>query len=164
MVGLGLATTDQAPEVARLKQISKLLDPMAALPPKLIELGYWISRYYLAPPGEVFHAMLPPEIELRHDREYWLTDTGLAHLQELYEREARTEAETSQLEFLRAFDTAGESHVLPSARVRRLDGGEAAATGAGYNREAGDGQAGGGWLGEEVDGASDGVGAVEGRA
>jgi primosomal protein N' (replication factor Y) (superfamily II helicase) len=127
MVGLGLATTDQAPEVARLKQISKLLDPMAALPPKLIELGHWISRYYLAPPGEVFHAMLPPEIELRHDREYWLTDTGLAHLQELYEREARTEAETNQLEFLRAFDTAGESHVLPSARVRRLDGGEAAA-------------------------------------
>ena len=38
-----------------------------------------------------------------------------------------------------------------------LDGGEAAAACAGYNREAG-----GGWLGEEIDGAADGVGAVEG--
>ena len=27
--------------------------------------------------------MLPPEIELRHDREYWLTAAGRAYLEDL---------------------------------------------------------------------------------
>ena len=45
-----------------------------------------------------------------------------------------------------------------SAKVL-LDGVVAAAAGAGD-----DGEAGGGWLGEEVDGSADGVGAVEGGA
>jgi primosomal protein N' (replication factor Y) len=128
MVGVGLAITLQAPEVSRLKEVSQLLDPIAALPPKLIELGHWISRYYLAPPGETFRAMLPPEIELRHDREYWLTDIGLAHLLELTEHEEKTSVERNDLEFLRAFDASGvKERSLPSARVRRLPGGEAAA-------------------------------------
>jgi primosomal protein N' (replication factor Y) len=128
MVGVGLAVSDRDPQVARLKQISELLDPIAALPPTLIELGYWISRYYLAPPGETFRAMLPPEIELRHGREYWLTDTGLVHLNDLSERVAKTDVERGDLDFLRTFDASGaEEHSLPSARVRRLPGGEAAA-------------------------------------
>ncbi len=56
------------------------MDPLPALPPKLIELGQWISRYYVAPIGETMRAMLPPEIEFRHDREYSLTDSGRAYL------------------------------------------------------------------------------------
>ena len=76
MVGVALSVSETAPVVARVKEISELLDPVPALPEKLIELGRWISRYYLAPIGETFRAMLPPEIELRHDREYWLTDAG----------------------------------------------------------------------------------------
>src|SRR5271156_4427867 len=76
MVGVALAITDRAPDVACIKEISSLLDSLPALPPKLVELGHWLSRYYLAPVGETFRAMLPPEIELRNEREYWLTGSG----------------------------------------------------------------------------------------
>ncbi|MGA7625305.1 MAG: primosomal protein N' [Candidatus Acidiferrales bacterium] len=130
MVGVGLAVTEQAPAISRLKEVSQLLDSIAALPPKLIELGHWISRYYLAPLGETFRAMLPPEIELRHDREYWVTEAGMAHWNELAELPEKTDAEDHELEFLRAFDASAsdaKEPQLPSARVRRLPGGEAAA-------------------------------------
>ncbi|MGD0401756.1 MAG: primosomal protein N' [Candidatus Acidiferrales bacterium] len=128
MVGVGLSVSETAPAVARVKEISELLDPIPALPAKLIELGHWISRYYLAPIGETFRAMLPPEIELRHDREYWLTDAGRAHFQRLAGSSENTGVETAELEFLRRFDGTGESASrIQSAAVRRLPGGEAAA-------------------------------------
>ena len=64
MIGVGLAESDRAPDAARIKspikEIAELMDALPALPPKLIELGHWISRYYLAPIGETFRAMLPP--------------------------------------------------------------------------------------------------------
>ena len=127
-VGVGLALTEHAPEAKRIKEIAELLDPLPALPPKLIELGHWIKRYYLAPVGETFRAMLPPEIELRHDREYWLTDAGRAYLQALTELEEKTDIEKAELEFLRAFDATGaKENPARSARVRRMPGGEAAA-------------------------------------
>ena len=128
MVGVGLSVSDRAPAIARVKEISELLDPIAALPPKLIELGHWISRYYLAPIGETFRAMLPPEIELRHDREYWLTDSGRAYFEELAAGAENTDVETSELEFLGRFVGTGEKiGAIQSAAVRRLPGGEAAA-------------------------------------
>jgi primosomal protein N' (replication factor Y) (superfamily II helicase) len=129
MVGVGLAVTDRAPEIVRaktsIKEIAEVMDPLPALLPKLVELGHWISRYYLAPIGETFRAMLPPEIEVRHGREYWLTDAGRAYLQELAEGEENTDAEIEEREFLRRFDS-GESAVA-STSVRRWAGGEAAA-------------------------------------
>ena len=128
MVGVGLSVSETAPAVARVKEISELLDPVPALPAKLIELGRWISRYYLAPIGETFRAMLPPEIELRHDREYWLTDAGRAYFQELAASGETTDVETNELEFLRRFEgTAEKTNTLQSAAVRRLPGGEPAA-------------------------------------
>ncbi len=87
MVGVGLAESSRAPEIAggkkSIKEIVELMDTVPALPPKLIELGQWLSRYYVAPIGETLRAMLPPEIELRHDREYSLTDRGRGYLEEL---------------------------------------------------------------------------------
>jgi primosomal protein N' (replication factor Y) (superfamily II helicase) len=127
-VGVGLALTEQAPEAKRIKVIAELLDPLPALSPKLIELGHWISRYYLAPVGEAFRAMLPPEIELRHDREYWLTPAGRAYAQALIEQEEKTDVEKAESGFLRAFDAPeAKEHSLRSARVRRMPGGEGAA-------------------------------------
>jgi len=128
MVGVGLSVPERAPAIARVKEISQLLDPIVALPPKLIELGHWISRYYLAPIGETFRAMLPPEIELRHDREYWLTDSGRAYFEELAAGAENTDVESSELELLRRFVGTGEkTSAIQSAAVRRLPGGEAAA-------------------------------------
>src|SRR5271154_619595 len=128
MVGVGLSVSETAPAVARVKEISELLDPLTALPAKLIELGHWISRYYLAPIGETFRAMLPPEIELRHDREYWLADAGRAYLQGLAASVETTDVESAELDFLRRFDGTDEkNNTIGSAAVRRSPGGEAAA-------------------------------------
>jgi primosomal protein N' (replication factor Y) len=111
-----------------VRQIAEVLDSVPALPAKLIELGHWISRYYLAPVGEAFRAMLPPEIELRHDREYWLTAAGRAYLEDLSGNSEKTDVERAELEFLRHFHDADSSEqAIPSARVKRLKGGEAAA-------------------------------------
>ena len=98
MIGVGLAISDRAPEIGASSEIAELMDRVPALPPKLIELGQWISRYYLAPIGETFRAMLPPEIEFRHDREYWLTSAGRAYLQDLAANEENTECRSRRAE------------------------------------------------------------------
>src|SRR5271156_1903935 len=127
VVGVVLAVTDKAPDAKRIRQVAELLDTVPALPPKLIELGHWISRYYLAPIGEAYRAMLPPEIELRHDREYWLTPAGLGYLQDLASGEEKTDVESAELDLLRHFHSADSGETaISSARVRRLKGGESA--------------------------------------
>ncbi|MGA9885311.1 MAG: primosomal protein N' [Candidatus Acidiferrales bacterium] len=86
-----------APVASQIKEIASAMDSIPALTPNLIVLGQWISRYYAAPIGETMRAMLPPEIELRRDREYALTDTGRVYLKELVAAEERTD--TEQREF-----------------------------------------------------------------
>jgi primosomal protein N' (replication factor Y) (superfamily II helicase) len=130
MIGVGLAVSTRAPETKRIKEIAELLDRVPALPPKLIELGQWISRYYLAPIGEAFRAMLPPEIELRHHREYWLTAEGRAYLQDLATNEENTDVEAAELAYLRRFEKEradAPDHALTETRVARLPGGANAA-------------------------------------
>src|SRR5271169_4966555 len=116
MIGVGLSESDRPPDIPRVKEIAEVMDSFPALPPKLIELGHWISRYYLAPIGETFRAMLPPEIELRHDREYSLTDSGRAYLRELGATEEITDVERSELSMLQHFD--GDNSSPASARAR----------------------------------------------
>jgi primosomal protein N' (replication factor Y) (superfamily II helicase) len=132
IVGVALAESNRAPDIVPtgnrrtgIKEIVELLDPVPALQPKLIELGHWITRYYLAPIGEAFRALLPPEIELRHDREYSLTDAGRAYAQELVLADERTEIECAERELLRQCALAKGPVV--SASVRRWPGGETAA-------------------------------------
>jgi primosomal protein N' (replication factor Y) len=130
MIGVGLAVATRAPESKRIKEIAELLDRVPALPPKLIELGQWISRYYLAPIGEAFRAMLPPEIELRHHREYWLTVDGRAYLEDLTTNEENTDVEAAELAFLRGFEkqkAETPERALTETRVARMPGGAAAA-------------------------------------
>ncbi|MGA8145328.1 MAG: primosomal protein N' [Candidatus Acidiferrales bacterium] len=129
MIGIGLADSDRAPQLnggkKTFKEIAELMDSGPALPPKLLELAQWISRYYLAPIGETLRAMLPPEIELRHDREYSLTDAGRAYLKELLSAEETTDEEATERAFLHRVDGEGES--ASSAQIRRWLGGEMAA-------------------------------------
>ena len=130
MIGVGLAVSTRAPESKRIKEIAEVLDRAPALPPKLIELGQWISRYYLAPIGEAFRAMLPPEIELRHHREYWLTAEGRAYLQDLATNDENTDVEAAELAYLRSFDKQkadAPDSALTETRVARMPGGATAA-------------------------------------
>ncbi|MGA2419033.1 MAG: primosomal protein N' [Candidatus Acidiferrum sp.] len=60
----------------KIRAITKVLDEVPALTPKLIELAQWIGGYYLAPIGEVFRGMLPPVTDVKVVREMFLTDAG----------------------------------------------------------------------------------------
>jgi primosomal protein N' (replication factor Y) len=125
MTGVALAESDRPPNLARIKEIAEMMDPVPALPSRLIELGHWISRYYVAPIGEAFRAMLPPEIEMRHDREYSFTNSGREYLRNLAAAEELTEDERAEFSLLRRIDE--QESPAPSARSSRWPGGEALA-------------------------------------
>ena len=76
MVGVVVELAESAPEGTRVREITRVLDLVPALTPKLIELAQWIAGYYLAPIGEVFRAMLPPVTELKSQRQIILTEAG----------------------------------------------------------------------------------------
>jgi primosomal protein N' (replication factor Y) (superfamily II helicase) len=118
MIGVGMAESELppagAPPSAQIKEVVSLMDSIPALTPNLLALGQWISRYYAAPIGETMRAMLPPEIELRHEREYALTDAGRFYLHDLASAADTTDTEQSELELLRSFER-------PGSRRKRLD-------------------------------------------
>jgi primosomal protein N' len=76
LVGVVVELAETAPEVAKVREIMRVLDFVPALTPKLIELAHWIASYYLAPIGEVFRVMLPPLTELKSQRTILLTESG----------------------------------------------------------------------------------------
>jgi len=76
MVGVVVEMAESAPPGTKIREISRVLDFVPSLTPKLIELAHWIAGYYLAPVGEVFRAMLPPVTELKSQRQIILTDAG----------------------------------------------------------------------------------------
>src|SRR6202171_5749048 len=78
LVGVVVECVQHAPPNTKIREITKVIDFLPALTPKLIELAHWIAGYYLAPVGEVFRAMLPPVTELRTERQIVLTDSGRA--------------------------------------------------------------------------------------
>src|SRR5258707_13071930 len=77
LVGVVVECVQHPPPSTKIREITKILDFLPALTPKLIELGHWIAGYYLAPIGEAFRAMLPPVTELRIERQIVLTASGL---------------------------------------------------------------------------------------
>jgi primosomal protein N' (replication factor Y) len=76
LVGVVVEPAESAPQGTKIREITRVLDLVPALTPKLIELAQWIAGYYLAPIGEVFRAMLPPVTELKSQRQIALTDAG----------------------------------------------------------------------------------------
>ncbi len=76
MVGVVVEFVESAPAGTKMREITRVMDLVPTLRPKLIELAHWIAGYYLAPVGEVFRAMLPPVTELKSRRQIVLTDAG----------------------------------------------------------------------------------------
>ncbi len=76
LVGVIVDFSNSVPQGTKVREITKVLDVVPALTPKLIELAQWIAGYYLAPVGEVFRAMLPPLTELKTRRQVVLTPAG----------------------------------------------------------------------------------------
>src|SRR5690242_15578622 len=100
LVGVVVELADAPPPATKIREISKVLDLVPALTPKLIELAHWIAGYYLAPIGEVFRAMLPPVTELTARRQITLTDAGRALATDLQQGKSLTELPGSDAEFL----------------------------------------------------------------
>src|SRR5208337_2843003 len=100
MVGVVLELTDARPEGTTIRDVSKLLDLVPALTPKLIELGQWIAGYYLAPIGEVFRAMMPPVTELTARRELVSTEAGRALEEKVQQGKTLTYHEDDEAAFL----------------------------------------------------------------
>ena len=125
MVGVVVALAVNPSEGKKTREIIELLDAVPALPPKLIELGTWVSRYYVAPLGETLRAMLPPLAELRQEREYELTEHGQNFLGEMKERGPADPGESVDLAILELL--YADDKPVASARLRRIADGEAAA-------------------------------------
>ena len=100
---LGVVTVlAEEPRVAEgLKDVLEVLDAESLLPAPLRELARWVTEYYLAPPGEVFRAMLPLHHEFAQRERARLTPRGEERLAELEDRPERTEGEQSEYELLR---------------------------------------------------------------
>jgi primosomal protein N' (replication factor Y) len=75
LTGMVLRVHDEAPE-GPLKEALKLIDEEPVLDAELIALGRWIAAYYCAPLGEVLRSMTPLSGEVRHTKQYTLTDSG----------------------------------------------------------------------------------------
>ncbi|HWZ46082.1 MAG TPA: primosomal protein N' [Candidatus Saccharimonadales bacterium] len=73
--GVVTALHDTEPSV-KTKDILQVLDSEPVLDTALLQLGQWISQYYLAPIGEVFRTMLPLAAEIRKAKVYSITETG----------------------------------------------------------------------------------------
>jgi len=128
MIGVVVEVSTRKPDPERVKYIRNVvesLDPIPSLPPKLLELGRWVSKYYVAPPGEVFRAMLPPQVDLRHEREFLLTDAGRARRAQIDAAGNRSEEEITDLALLSLLEIEGNP--IRADRLRKLPGGEAAA-------------------------------------
>ncbi len=128
MTGVVVEASVRRPDPVRVKKIRQIvdvLDAIPALPPNLVELGRWVGGYYVAPLGEVFRAMLPPQIDLRHEREVLLTEAGRARRGELDAAGNRSESEVAELALLSLIEIEGRP--VRADRLHKLPGGEAAA-------------------------------------
>src|SRR5712664_816416 len=100
MVGVALRRTNEKPEVPKIREIVQVLESVPALPASLLELGRWVSDYYVAPVGEVFRAMLPPLVEVRTTREVSLTPAGTQGHGELSSRRDLKDSEKEEWSLL----------------------------------------------------------------
>ena len=75
MAGVVVRLHDEPPPV-EARPILNILDEESILSPQLVDLAQWIARYYVAPIGEVFRAMLPLMSEVRRQVLYRITDLG----------------------------------------------------------------------------------------
>ncbi len=81
VVGVLTALQDQPPD-RTVRPIEAIVDQAPVIQVDLLALGAFIARYYMAPLGEVFRAMLPSEKRFWSDRRVSITDRGALSLAE----------------------------------------------------------------------------------
>jgi primosomal protein N' (replication factor Y) len=81
--GIVLRAGSTLPPGIAARPIVRVLDAEPVLSPELLELGLWISDYYVAPIGEVYRAMLPLRADTRRARSIRLSVLGQKRLNEI---------------------------------------------------------------------------------
>jgi len=79
--GVVVALHDDVPSVAT-KEVLQVLDDTPVVDSELLRLAEWISKYYIAPLGEVLRTMLPLAAEFKRVREFRIMHAGWAALHE----------------------------------------------------------------------------------
>lgn len=69
-------TQSAATKKFKLRAIEQVIDEQPVFTPTMMELAQWISRYYWAPIGEVYRAMLPASNQKQNKHFYILTEKG----------------------------------------------------------------------------------------
>ncbi len=83
--GIILRAGSTLPPGIAARPILRVLDAEPVITPELLELGFWISDYYVAPIGEVYRAMLPLRAETRRARSIRLSELGQRRVTEINE-------------------------------------------------------------------------------
>jgi primosomal protein N' (replication factor Y) len=109
LVGVVTEWAEQGPPGTKLREVQKCLDVVPALTKNLLDLGQWISSYYVAPIGEVYRAMLPPLTELRAQQIVRITELGRSATSNLL---GETEAQPG---FLQKLQSANDGVPLQTA-------------------------------------------------
>jgi primosomal protein N' (replication factor Y) (superfamily II helicase) len=118
LVGVVVELAEGVPQRTPIRSVSRVLDPQPALTPKLLELGQWIAGYYLAPIGEVFRAMLPPQTEIALQRQIVLTEAGRALADKLKGRGVFADFESAEAGFLEGLlERKAGLRVSPGSRL-----------------------------------------------
>jgi primosomal protein N' (replication factor Y) len=121
--GIVVELHDRPPQVKaqQIKKVIEALDLAPVLDEQLLKLGKWIADYYLAPAGEVFHAMLPLSAEFKRSVEYRITDEGrmALHLAGMSGSPARSKrTPEQQLVEFRVLDYLAERESVREERLR----------------------------------------------
>jgi primosomal protein N' (replication factor Y) (superfamily II helicase) len=116
--GVVLEAISKAAPGFKIREVLKALDPEPVFSAALLRLGRWVSNYYLAPPGEVYRAMLPLLPETRRARTVELTDAGRRRIRELASGLLQEEREGSEAALLG--NAAGSAPGTLEALTRRF--------------------------------------------
>ncbi|PSH03453.1 MAG: primosomal protein N' [Acidobacteria bacterium] len=109
------------PENRKLKRVVQVLDSVPVLDEKLLALGEWIARYYLAPIGEVYRTMLPLQAEFRQSFGYRITELGAEALYEADCISGLQSASEHQCEYA-VLDALSEGELVREERLRSATG------------------------------------------
>ena len=101
LLGVVTALVEQPRVEGRLKDVLEVVDTEPLLPAALRELARWVTEYYLAPPGEVYRAMLPLHSEFARRERARLRPQGAERWAELEGMDKRNENEQAEYELLR---------------------------------------------------------------
>ncbi len=118
----------EAPESRKLKRVLQVLDSAPVLDENLLALGRWIARYYLAPIGEVYRAMLPLQAEFRQAYGYRITELGAEALYDSANEGLRGTQKTSsknpedQMSGYAVLDALAEGELVREERLRTATG------------------------------------------